>query len=276
MIHLPPLAGAPGASGKSPLECLHDAGRIAVQEAELLIRLGFHGVVLENFGDVPFYKDRVPPETIASMAVIAAAVREAISEPIGINILRNDARAALAVASVSGCEWIRVNVLSGVSATDQGIIEGPAAELLRERDRLAASVGIFADIHVKHAQSLSSVNLGLAVEEAAVRSLADAVIVSGATTGRAIEIEALKEASLVARRLGIPLFIGSGATQETIATLKPWVDGVIVSSALRTGGRAGAPLDSKRIRDFVRAFQKPPQKTVRPPSRKKKTMRSSR
>src|SRR5579885_2498212 len=87
VIHLPPLAGAPGAARAHPASVLEKAGTRAVGEARLLAKAGFQAVVLENFGDVPFYKDCVPPETIASMAVIAAAVRQAVSCPIGINVL---------------------------------------------------------------------------------------------------------------------------------------------------------------------------------------------
>ena len=37
--------------------------------------------------------------------------------------------------------------------------------MIRERNRLGANISIFADIHVKHAVSISSKNFGLAIEE---------------------------------------------------------------------------------------------------------------
>src|SRR4051794_14750414 len=100
VIHLPPLAGSPRAADLFPAEALQAAGMQAVREAILLSKEGFNGIILENFGDTPFYKSQVPPETIASMAIISAAVREAVGLPLGVNILRNDARAALSVAAV--------------------------------------------------------------------------------------------------------------------------------------------------------------------------------
>ena len=254
VIHLPPLAGSPGAAGHHPAAILQKAGTAAVREAQMLSQAGFEGLILENFGDIPFYKDRVPAETIASMAVIAAAVRETTRVPLGINVLRNDAKAALALAAVTGCEFIRVNVLSGVAATDQGMIEGCAAELLRERDRLGADIAILADAHVKHSRSVSSDSMSLAVEEIALRALADGVIITGPTTGRSVDGLHLREASRMARAHKIPLFIGSGATVESLPELRQFADGVIVGSALRAGGRAGAPLDVKRLKEFVRAF----------------------
>jgi membrane complex biogenesis BtpA family protein len=263
VIHLPPLAGSPRSieEGESPAFSLQKAGLLAVKEAKLLEQAGFQGLILENFGDTPFYKNRVPAETTASMAVIAAAVRETVSIPIGINVLRNDGFSAMAIAAVTGCEWIRVNVLAGVAATDQGMLEGEAASLIRERQRLgASSVGILADVHVKHARSLSSDDVGLAVEEVALRSMADAVILTGATTGRAADPAALRRAAEISAIHDIPLLIGSGATKENLSGLLQFVHGIIVGSDLRQNGVAGAPLDPRRVKAFSKAFsqaQKP-------------------
>ena len=252
VIHLPPLPGAP-----SVKDCdLSAVGSRAVQEAKLLQQWGFQGIILENFGDVPFYKDRVPPETIAAMSIVAAAVRAVVRIPVGINVLRNDARAALAIAAVSGCDFIRVNVLAGVAASDQGILEGDAAFLLRERARLGAeSVGILGDVHVKHAVSLSSHDIALSVEEIALRAGADAVIMTGATTGRAVELESLKQASALAKKHSIPLLLGSGVNSQNWAGYQTYAEGVIIGSAIRKGGQAGSPLDAARAKAFVKAFK---------------------
>lgn len=256
VIHLPPLAGAPKSIDLHPAEALQTAGILAVREAQSLVKVGFDGIILENFGDVPFYKNQVPPETIACLSVIAAAVREAIQVPIGINVLRNDGRAALAIAAVTGCDFIRINVLSGLSATDQGLVEGEASFLIRERNRLGADISIFADIHVKHAVSISSKNFGLAIEEMKNRALADAIIITGETTGRMAEISQIQMAGEVSQKNKIPLYIGSGVTHVKIKEIKPWVDGFIVGSALRKEGQAGAPLELKKAREFVKEYSK--------------------
>jgi membrane complex biogenesis BtpA family protein len=226
-----------------------------VAEAQALDKAGFDGVVIENFGDTPFYKDRVPPETVACMAVIAAAVRQAVRVPIGINVLRNDARAGLAVAAVTDCEFIRVNVLSGLVAADQGLIEGDAAGLLRERARLGARPWIFADARVKHARTLSSDDLGGLIHDLASRSLADAVVVTGSATGTAAGLDDVREASQAARAARVPLYLGSGMSRKNIDSYRRLVDGVIVSSDLRQGGKAGAPLESARVKEFVKSFR---------------------
>lgn len=257
VIHLPALPGAPGSQDLLPADALARAGEWAVREATILKKAGFDGVAIENFGDAPFYKERVPPETVAAMSVIVAAVREVVpSARLGVNVLRNDGASALAIAAVTGADWIRVNVLSGVAATDQGLIEGQAAALLRERARLGARTAIFADVHVKHARSLSSTSMELGIEEAFLRAQADAVIVTGETTGRLIDEDSLREASRAARAVGAPLYLGSGTTRDSLARLSKLVDGIIVGSAIRRGKRAGAPLDARLCQEFAKEFMK--------------------
>ena len=256
VIHLPALAGAPFSHALHPAQALQEAGAWAVKEALLLSRAGFQAVILENFGDVPFFKTQVPPETIASMAVIAAAVREAVKIQVGINILRNDCRGALAVAAVTDCHLIRVNALSGVVASDQGLIEGDAAYLIREKTRLHVDVAIFADVNVKHARTLSSNDLDLAIEDARHRALADAVIVTGKSTGRSVDPMTLQKASKTAKSVGMPLYVGSGVSRDGLFELKKYVDGVIVGSALRKGGVAGAPMDPGEVRLFAKEYFK--------------------
>lgn len=253
VIHLPALPGSPEASHLKPADALRKAKEWAMDEAKQFATAGFDGIIIENFGDAPFYKTKVPSETIAAMAVIAAAVKSVTKLPLGINVLRNDAFAALAIAATTGADFIRVNVLSGVAATDQGLIEGQAAELIRERIRLnAQSVAILADVHVKHAKSLSSSNITLAIEETAGRGGADGVIVSGDTTGRAPDLLLIEEAVKAAKHMGVPCFLGSGANPENLASF-PKELRIIVGSTLRKGGKPGATLDSKRISQFIKA-----------------------
>ncbi len=72
-----------------------------------------------------------------------------------MNVLRNDALAALGVAVAAGADFIRVNVHTGAMLTDQGIIQGEADQTLRMRRYLNAErIQIFADVLVKHAVPL--------------------------------------------------------------------------------------------------------------------------
>lgn len=256
VIHLPPLPGSPGALDFSAAEALERAGLKALEEAKLLEKSGFHALILENFGDVPFYSNRVPAETVSALSIIAAAVREAVRIPMGINVLRNDVDAALAIASVTRSAFVRANVLGGVAATDQGWVEGCAAEWIRKRKTLKSDVKIFADAHVKHAVTFSSEDPAQAVEDLAHRSLADAVIISGSGTGKPVDQERLKSCATRAASYGIPLYIGSGVTRDRLKVLQGLVSGVIVSSALRKNQVPGAPLVPKQVSDLAKDFQR--------------------
>jgi uncharacterized protein len=174
--------------------------------------------------------------------------------PIGLNVLRNDAQSALAIATCVGAQFIRVNVWTGIMATDQGLIEGRAHELLRYRRELGSDVKIFADVLVKHARPLGSPNLTTAVQDTIERGLADAVILSGWATGNPPDLEDLELARAAA--YGTPVFIGSGADWENIAHLMQAADGVIVSSSLKRQGKRELPIDPNRVSRFVEAARR--------------------
>ncbi|MBN1344402.1 MAG: BtpA/SgcQ family protein [Phycisphaerae bacterium] len=246
MVHLPPLPGSP----QSVLS-ISAIGERAVEEARMLADAGCDGVMVENFGDVPFFAERVEPHTLTAMAVIVAEIRGAVAVPIGVNVLRNDARGALAVAAAAGGRFIRVNVHTGVYVADQGLIEGRAAETLRYRRELAADVAVFADVHVKHASPLGASDLAVAAEDAAYRGLADALIVSGPTTGRATSIEDVRTVKRAVPDR--PVLVGSGVSAENVAELWELADGVIIGSSLKVDGVTTNPIDPDRLDAFMHA-----------------------
>lgn len=248
MLHAPPLPGAPGDAGD-----LDAARRRVLADLRALEEAGVDGVMLENFGDAPFFKTTVPRETIANLTVLAAAVRGASDLPLGINVLRNDGRAALAIAHATGARFIRVNVLAGARVTDQGLIEGIAAELMRDRARLGAgAIAILADVNVKHSAPLAETPTPQAVADLIHRGGADALIVTGPGTGRATASEELRTVKQAAG--DHPVLIGSGVTAETIASLAHDADGFIVGTSLKRGGEPTAPVDAQRAGELVRTL----------------------
>lgn len=226
----------------------------AEQEATALASGGVNGIIVENFFDAPFAKEQVNPAIVSAMTLIVHRLMNLVTLPIGINVLRNDAQSALAIASCVGAQFIRVNVLNGVMATDQGLIEGNAHQLLRYRRELGGDVKILADVLVKHGRPLGSPNLTTAVRETTERALADGIILSGWATGSPPSLEDLELARTAAG--STPIFIGSGANWENIPTLIRAADGVIVSSSLKRHGRITQPIDPSRVGQFVDAMQR--------------------
>jgi membrane complex biogenesis BtpA family protein len=247
VLHLPALPGAP--ANRLNMPAILD---YVLDETRQLVGAGFTALIVENFGDVPFHADHVPAETVAAMTrIVTEVMRTAPKAAVGVNVLRNDATAAVAITAATGAAFIRVNVHTGAYATDQGLLSGRAAETLRLRRSLSCDALILADVHVKHAQPLGQPDLAQAARDTAYRGLADALIVTGTATGTATsfhDVRTVKQA--VPDR---PVLIGSGVTATTVREALAVADGIIVGSDLRRAGRAGAPLDPKRLRAFAKA-----------------------
>lgn len=249
VIHLPPLPSSP----RSSLS-LDEIVSVAVAEATTMQCAAFHGVIIENYGDVPFYPREVPPVTVSTMTIIAHEVRRAINIAIGINVLRNDPQAALAIATASNADFVRINVHAGARVTDQGIVEGNAHITLRQRQMMRAErIALYCDVDVKHSSPLASSEIGNEAEDLVERALADAILVTGSATGRRVNLDHL---SRVRRRVRVPVFAASGVTASTLSEVQSRCDGVIIGSALRRGGEAGAPLEKKRVTEIARRFRK--------------------
>ncbi|MBM3890071.1 MAG: BtpA/SgcQ family protein [Verrucomicrobia bacterium] len=258
VIHLLPLPGAPRYGGN-----MDEIVRRAVADARVYERAGFDAIEIENYGDLPFTKGRVEAATVAAMTRAALAVREAVSIPIGLNVLRNDALSALAIASVVGARFIRVNVLTGAMMTDQGVIEGNAYEVQRLRARLfpiqnpkskIQNPEIFADVHVKHAAPLAPLPIEIAAHDCLLRGMADGLILTGPATGAPVDLENLRRV-----REALPkarLLVGSGATPENVAELFRYADGIIVGTYAKRDGLTNNPVDPARARQLRRAVDR--------------------
>ncbi len=246
VVHLLPLPTSPRWGGN-----LKAVINRAEQEAAALASGGVDGIIVENFFDAPFAKNQVDPAVVSAMTVVVQRIQNLVTLPVGLNVLRNDGKSAMAIAYSTQAQFIRVNVLTGVMATDQGLIEGEAHQLLRYRRELGCDVKIIADVLVKHARPLGSPNLTVAVKDTIERGLADAVILSGWATGSPPNQEDLELACGAANET--PVFIGSGANWENIATLMQAANGVIVSSSLKRHGRIEQPIDPIRVSQFVEA-----------------------
>jgi membrane complex biogenesis BtpA family protein len=246
VVHLLPLPTSPRWGGS--LKAVIDR---AEQEATALASGGVNGIIVENFFDAPFTKNQVDPAVVSAMTVVVERIQNLVTLPLGLNVLRNDGKSAMAIANCVKAQFIRVNILTGVMATDQGLIEGEAHQLLRYRRELGADVKILADVLVKHARPLSSPNLTVAVKDTIERGLADGVILSGWATGSPPNLEDLELACDAAA--GTPVFIGSGANWENINTLMQAANGVIVSSSLKRHGQISQPIDPIRVSQFVEA-----------------------
>jgi membrane complex biogenesis BtpA family protein len=247
MVHVAALPGAPLFGGS--MEAIVDA---ALRDAEALRDGGCDAIAFENFGDRPFFRERVAAETVAALTRVICSVTAHVRLPFGVNVLRNDADAALAIAAATGAAFIRINVHTGTMVTDQGIIEGRAAETLRKRAAIAPAALIFADHMVKHAMPLTAIDEQQAAKDLRHRGFADSVIVSGAGTGAEVDrarLSAVREALPDA-----PILLGSGLTAANAQTFAD-ADAAIVGTSVKIDGRTEAPVDRDRVARVVAAFR---------------------
>jgi membrane complex biogenesis BtpA family protein len=247
MVHLLPLPGSARWAGS--MDRVIDA---ALADAQVLVGGGMDALLVENHGDVPFTPDRVEASAVAAMSVVAREIRRAHpGVPLGVNVLKNDARSALAVACAVGADFIRVNVHAGAVVADQGVIQSDAYHTLRERRLLAADTAIFADVQGKHAVPLAPVELELEARDVVYRGLADALVVTGKATGDPTPLGDVKRVRSAVP--AVPVLVGSGATADTIADILAVADGAIVGTWLKQDADVRRPVDPDRVRRLVQA-----------------------
>jgi membrane complex biogenesis BtpA family protein len=245
MVHLPPLPGSP----RSELS-LDEVIEVALDEAAILERAGLDGLIVENVGDTPFFRESVPTVAVAAMGIIVREVRRATSLAVGVNLLRNACLEAMSIAALTHADFIRCNVVIGAYVTDQGLIQGCAAELARLRQTLDHDVAVLGDVHVKHAAPLFDVPIEDAAADLAERGGADAVIVSGARSPDPPSFERVKA---VRDAVTAPVLIGSGVSLANVADFYAASDGVLIGETdFKVDGVWGGRSDGAAYAEAVR------------------------
>jgi membrane complex biogenesis BtpA family protein len=229
--------------------------RTAVEEARVLAECGVDGLMIENMHDRPYLKRTVGPEITAAMAAVGTAVREAAPLPLGVQILGGANREALAVAIAAGASFVRCEGFVFGHLADEGAMESDAGDLVRYRRAMQAeSVRLFADVKKKHASHAVTADTDIAEHaRAAAFFRADGVIVTGRFTG---EEALLDDVRTVYEAVPVPTLVGSGLTADNLERYWPFVDGLIVGSALKEDGAWYRPLDPARIRRFLAGVER--------------------
>jgi membrane complex biogenesis BtpA family protein len=248
MVHVPALPGTPS----NALSVSQIAGQ-AVEEAWLLAEAGFDALIIENMHDTPYLMREVGPEIVSAMTVVADAVREAVSVPLGVQILAGANKAALAVAHAVGAQFIRAEGFVFSSVADEGLMPvADAGPLLRYRKAIGAeSVKIVADIKKKHSAHSLTADVDLAETARAAEFFgADGVIVTGTATGRPTSVDDVREVRFATK---LALCVGSGATPDTMRELFQYADAVIVGSWYKQRGDWKNAPDAVRVKELVQA-----------------------
>lgn len=244
MVHLAPLPETPHFATES-LNLLYEQ---ALADAKALDQAGMDALIIENFGDEPYFIGEPTSAQLAVMASVTREVKQAVSIPVGINVQFNAWKAEMAIAYACGAQFIRVEVFVDNVISAQGTVAACSAQLTRYRKHLGADhVLLVADIQTKYTQNLVAQSLVQSAIDAQIAG-ADALIVTGAATGQATpldEIPKIKEA------VDIPILVGSGANQHTIREILSIADGAIVGSTLKVDGNVWNAVSYDRTHSFV-------------------------
>ncbi|MCW5769359.1 MAG: BtpA/SgcQ family protein [Phycisphaeraceae bacterium] len=252
MVHVHALPGTPGSS-LAPDQLV----RRALADARIYLRCGFDALIIENMHDRPYVHGPKPPEVVALMTRVALAIRELDPRlPLGIQILSGGNADAIAIALATGASFIRCENFAFAHVADEGLLAtAEAGPLLRYRRSIGAEhIKVCCDIKKKHASHALTADLSLAdVAHGAEFFSADALIVTGAATGRPTSPDDLAE---VRAASDLPLFVGSGVTPAQIPSLLAHADALIVGSAVKLGGHWSNDPDPARCRALVKARDK--------------------
>ena len=250
VIHVGALPGTPRSS--QPVSELIASAK---HEARLYRECGVDGVIIENTHDVPYLRGEVGPEIVAAMTTIGVEVKAACDLPVGIQILAGANIEAMAVAHTAGLDFIRAEGYAYAHVADEGLIQASAAKLLRYRRMIGATrVQVRADVKKKHAAHAITADVSLGETAETVEFMgADCVIVTGSVTGKPPAIADVQEAK---SRCTLPVFLGSGISENNIAEFYNDADGFIVGSAFKVEGVWSNRVEPARVTRFVSLIEK--------------------
>ncbi len=235
VLHLPPLPGAANYSGAS----VREMAEAAAADATVLEAAGFSDVMVQDASDNP-QPTTVGAATVAALAVVGAAVRAATDMGLGVIAGHNDGAASVAVAHAVGAQFVRVKVLTGVSAGPTGFIEGCSVDVAQMKRLLGSNVEVWADAHEATSAALLG-DTAWAAAQALAFGGADKLIV---TRDSGVE-DALEDIARVKSEVGegIDVLVGGRVTGDTLPAVMRGADGVILGSVLKTSGGHAARID---------------------------------
>jgi membrane complex biogenesis BtpA family protein len=222
VVHLEALPGSPDWAGD--IEHVVD---VALKDVHALEEMGADALMLENFNDYPFEKERVDPAAIAAMAVVGREVYRASKLPLGYKMLKNDIIGSLALSSAGHGRFTRASHLNDAMVTDVGIVEATAPQATRYRRYLGIDTLLIGDIYCKHGEPIARRPIDVVALDLITGLRADALVMDGPNSAlppSAADIESARTAVP-----GTPLVIGSG-TPASLTNLMRYVRGVVIPS----------------------------------------------
>ena len=248
VVHLKALPGSPFYQNN-----LSEIYETALEDSINLDNGGVDGIIIENFGDVPFVKNSISKLTLSHFTNIAKEIADSVNIDIGINVLRNDGESALSIADSIKAAFVRINILSGTMYTDQGIIQGEANKLMKLNNSLSSKIEIYADVFVKHAVPPVGYTIENQTEELLLRAGANKIIITGDGTGKEINFEQLEKVRGIVPKG--QLAIGSGVNESNIEKYKDIADILIIGTGFKVNNDVAKPVDVKSVEKLIKMIK---------------------
>lgn len=248
MIHIGPLPGTPWYGAKGDYAAVRAK---AITDALALAEGGAQGGLVQNRDDRVFSNGPADPVVAAAFADITRAVVDAVGDrlAIGVQVLRNDLRASIAIAHICGGSFVRCGVLLGSTETVSGRVDGDPYAILNYRRQIGATqVQLIAEIGSMHFHSAQP--LGELAQSAAFAGI-DAVGIAHPDLATGLDWVA----QIKAAAPDMPVVIGGYTNTGNIARYLTVADGAFVGGAFEDGGRGGA-VNAERVKKFMQSFQR--------------------
>ncbi len=248
MVHIGPLPGTPYFGAKGDYAAVRAK---AIADALALAEGGAQGALVQNRDDRVFSNGSADPVVVAAFADITQAVVDAAGDrlAVGVQVLRNDLRASIAIAHICGGSFVRCGVLLGSTQTISGRVDGDPYGVLHYRRQIGAEkVRLIAEIGSMHFRAEQS--LGDLAQSAAFAGV-DAVGIAHPDMETGLDWVAQIKAAAPA----MPVVIGGYTNAGNIARYLAAADGAFVGGAFEDGGRGGA-VNAERVKLFMKALQR--------------------
>ena len=249
MVHFPPLPGTANFNDDAGLSKIIKS---VEEDLEALQKGGIDAIMFGNEGDRP-YSLRASNSSLAAMAYIIGLVKKNIKVPFGVNYLW-DPYATVALGSVTNADFAR-EVFTGVYDSDMGLWEPKASEALQLRSHLNnKKLKLMFNVNAEFASPIGNRGTSEKAESAVFSSLADAICVSGVLTGKAVNVQELKETKEKVK--DVPVFANTGVSIDNVEEIFKFADGCVIGSHLKHEGITWNNIDINRVKSFMEKVNK--------------------